>query len=267
MARRPEGLGQSKLADPALILFAGLTPAAIAFAIAAAFVAAFIRGLAGFGMAILLVPLLALMVLPVEAVVVSNFLGLLIGLVGVRQTWAAADRASALTIGGLAMVATPFGLALLHVVDPAWARVLIALIAVLAFVLVLLPSRPDGHRPHLLETGATGVATGLLTGFAGMPGPPVVPYYLRQPIPAARARASMLMVFFTTSLASSVAGVGMGMAGMRQGALALALFVPIWLGNWLGAHAFGRISDKAWRWLVALLLGASGTVALVRLIP
>ena len=245
----------------------GLTPAALAFAATAALVAAFIRGLAGFGMAILLVPLLALMVLPVEAVVVSNFLGLLIGCVGLRATWAAADRRAALTIGALAMVATPFGLALLHATNPAWARVLIAGIAVLAFVLVLLPPRPDGHRPHPAETGATGVAAGLLTGFAGMPGPPVVPYVLRQSIPVARARASMLLVFFATSLASSIAGLGMGMAGMRQGALALVLFVPIWLGNRLGSHAFGRVSDRAWRWLVALLLGASATVALVRLIP
>jgi uncharacterized membrane protein YfcA len=245
----------------------GLTPAALVFAIAAAFVAAFVRGLAGFGMAILLVPLLGLMVLPVQAVIVSNLLGLLIGLSGMRQTWADADRAGALTIGGLAMLATPAGLALLHRTDPAWARVLIALVAVLAFVLVLLPPRPDGHVPHRAETAATGVAAGLLTGFAGMPGPPVVPYYLRQAIPAARARASMLLVFLATSLASSIAGVGMGMAGMRQGALALVLFLPIWLGNRLGAHAFGRISDRAWRWLVAVLLAVSGTVALVRLIP
>ena len=245
----------------------GLTPAALAFAASAAFVAAFIRGLAGFGMAILLVPLLGLMVLPVEAVIVSNLLGLLIGLTGLRTTWDAADRRSALTIGVLAMAATPFGLALLHAIDPAWARVLIALVAVLAFVLVLLPPRPDGHRPHRAEVAATGLSAGLLTGFAGMPGPPVVPFYLRQAIPAARARASMLLVFLATSLASSVAGLAMGMAGMRHGVLALVLFGPIWLGNRLGAMAFGRVSDRAWRWLVALLLGASGTVALVRLIP
>src|SRR6478672_6773406 len=97
----------------------GLTPAALALAIAAAFTAAFVRGLAGFGMAILLVPLLGLMVLPVEAVVVSNLLGLLIGLSGLRTTWDAADRPSALAIGVLAMAATPFGLALLHAIDPA----------------------------------------------------------------------------------------------------------------------------------------------------
>ena len=62
--------------------FVALTPAALAFAVTAAFLAAFVRGLAGFGMAILLVPLLGLMVLPVEAVIVSNLLGLLIGLSG-----------------------------------------------------------------------------------------------------------------------------------------------------------------------------------------
>ena len=243
----------------------GLSPTALVLAATAAFVAAFVRGLAGFGMAILLVPLLGLMVLPVEAVIVSNFLGLLIGLVGLRGTWAAADRSSALAIGAVAMAATPFGLALLDAIDPAWARVLIALIAGLAFVMVLLPPRPDGHRPHVAETGATGLAAGLLTGIAGMPGPPVVPYYLRQTIPAAKARASMLVVFFATSLASSIAGIGMGMAGMRHGALALVLFGPILAGNWLGGYAFGRVSDRAWRWLVALLLAASGIAALVRL--
>lgn len=244
----------------------GLSPTALAFALTAAVIAAFVRGLAGFGMAILLVPLLGLMILPVEAVVVSNFLGLLIGLSGVRRTWREADRSSAVTIGGLAMLGTPAGLALLQATDPAWARVLIALIAVFAFALVLLPPRPDGHRPHGAETGATGVAAGVLTGFAGMPGPPVVPYYLRQSIPAARARASMLIVFVATSLASSVAGLGMGLAGRREGLLALLLIGPIWIGNRLGGMAFGLVSDRAWRVLVALLLAASGIAALVRLI-
>ena len=247
--------------------FAGLSLATLVLALIAAFVAAFVRGLAGFGMAILLVPLLGLMILPVEAVVVSNLLGLLIGLVGLRRVWAGADRASVLTIGALAMIATPLGLALLHATDPAWARVLIALVAVLAFVMVLLPPRPDGHRPHRAETVVAGVTAGVLTGFAGMPGPPVVPYYLRQAIPAARARASMLAVFFATSLASSVAGLGMGMAGPRHALLALTLFGPILAGNWLGGHAFGRVSDRAWRILVALLLAASGIAALVRLLP
>lgn len=232
----------------------------------AAFLAALVRGLTGFGMAILLVPLLGLMLLPVEAVTVSNLLGLLIGLAGLRAAWAGAERRSVATIGLLAMAATPVGLWLLHATPPELARVLIAGVAILAFVLVLLPQRPDGHRVHAVETAGTGIAAGVLTGFAGMPGPPVVPFYLRQAIPPATARASMLAVFFGTSLASSAAALGMGMAGRGTAMLALALFGPVLAGNWLGGRLFGRIAPQVWRWLVALLLGASALAALVRLI-
>ena len=249
-----------------LSLSLGLTPTALVLAMTAAFLAAFVRGLTGFGMAILLVPLLGLMVLPVEAVTVSNLVALLIGLAGLRRAWAGADRRSVLIIGALAMVATPLGLWLLHITPPELARLLIAGVALLAFVLVLLPPHPDGHRPHRAETAATGLAAGVLTGFAGMPGPPVVPYYLRQAIPAARARASMLAVFFATSLASSGAALGMGMAGRDTGVLALALFGPVLLGNWLGGKLLGRVPDRVWRWLVALLLGASALAALIRLL-
>lgn len=244
----------------------GLTPAALVLAMTAAFLAAFVRGLTGFGMAILLVPLLGLMILPVEAVTVSNLVGLLIGLAGLRRAWAGADRRSVPTIAILAMLATPVGLWLLGITPPELARLLIAGVALLAFVLVLLPPHPDGHRAHGAETAATGIAAGVLTGFAGMPGPPVVPYYLRQAIPAARARASMLAVFFATSLASSAAALGMGMAGRNTALLALALFGPVLLGNWLGGKLFGRVPEHVWRWLVALLLGGSALAALVRLL-
>ena len=244
----------------------GIGPTALILAMIAAFLAAFVRGLTGFGMAILLVPLLGLMILPIEAVTVTNLLGLLIGLAGLRSAWAGADRPSVVTIGLLAMAATPFGLLLLYATPPELARLLIAGVAILAFVLVLLPPHPDGHRPHRAETAATGLVAGVLTGFAGMPGPPVVPYYLRQAISATKARASMLAVFFATSLASSGAALGMGMAGRSTVFLALALFGPVLLGNWLGAKLFGRVPDRIWRWLVALLLGASALAALVRLL-
>ena len=71
-----------------------LTPAALMLAMTAAFLAAFVRGLTGFGMAILLVPLLGLMVLPLEAVVVSNLVALMIGLAGLRRAWAHSTRSA-----------------------------------------------------------------------------------------------------------------------------------------------------------------------------
>ena len=165
----------------------GLTPGQLTIALGATLAAAVVRGLAGFGLAILLVPVLGLAIPPREAVVVANWLGLLIGLVGIRKVLAASER-SALRIAGIAAVTTPLGVWLLTLTQPAPARLAIALIALAAFVLVVLPKRPADHRPSLTETGMTGLLSGVLTGFAGMPGPPVVPYYLRRQIPAVLAQ-------------------------------------------------------------------------------
>ncbi len=246
-------------------MLGGLTEAQIAVALVAALGAAFVRGLAGFGMAILLVPVLGLAIPPREAVVVANWLGLLIGFVGLKRIIQDSER-SALTISIVAVLATPLGVALLASADPALARVLIALIALGSFVLVLLPKRPADHVPTALETGGTGLLSGVLTGFAGMPGPPVVPYYLRRAIPPQLARASMMAIFMATSLAGVIAASVLKVATVREPLLALLLFPAVLLGNHLGHKAFGKVSDTAWRSFTGLVLGLSAAAALWRLI-
>ena len=243
----------------------GLTPVQLAIALSATLAAAFVRGLAGFGLAILLVPVLGLAIPPREAVVVANWLGLLIGLVGLKKILAASER-SALHIAGMAALTTPLGVWLLALTDPAPARLGIALIALAAFVLVLLPKRPADHQPSLAETGVTGLLSGVLTGFAGMPGPPVVPYYLRRQIPAALARASMMAIFLAASLAGIVSATALGVATTREPLLALLLFPGVLLGNWLGGLAFGKVSETAWRAFTGGVLGLAALAALWKLL-
>ena len=242
-----------------------ITPLQIAIALAATFAAAFVRGLAGFGMAILLVPVLGLAVPPREAVVAANWLSLLIGLVGLKKIIGESER-SAFQIAGVAMLATPLGVWLLAVTDPALARLAIALIALGSFMVVLLPKRPTQHQPSVVETCGTGVVSGILTGFAGMPGPPVIPYYLRREIPAELARASMMTIFFATSLAGVVSATVLGVATVREPLLAALLFPAVLLGNWLGNCVFGKISDRVWRLFTGGVLGLSALAALWKLL-
>ena len=188
----------------------GLGGDQIAIALVAALAAAFVRGLAGFGMAILLVPVLGLAIPPSEAVVTSNWLGIFIGLVGLK--------------------------ALL------------------------------GHQPSPIETGGTGIACGVLTGFAGMPGVPVVPFYLRRQIAPQLARASMMTIFIATSIAGVGSAVVLRVATWRELGLAALLFPAVLLGNTLGNKAFGKVSDTAWRLFVGFVLGATALAALWRLL-
>ena len=243
----------------------GLTPVAIALAAMMTFGAAAIRGLTGFGMAIILVPLLGLIIRPDQAVVLAILLQFLIGPVGIRTILADSDRSSSLVIAGFAVLATPFGLWLLTHTTPDLARLLISLIAIGAFILVVMP-KGQALTPGRVVTAVTGVAAGVLTGFAAMPGPPVVPYYLRGAFTPVTARASMMLIFFATAIAGTIASTLLGLTTVPLMLTAAALFVPMLIGNHLGQMAFGRVSPTIWRSMVALLLGVAGIAAIIRLL-
>ena len=227
------------------------------------FVAAGIRGVTGFGMAIVLVPLLTLVVRPDEAVVVAILLQFLIGPVGLKTILADSERPSSLIIAGSAMLATPLGLWLLARISPDLARILIAGVAISAFLFVLIPKR--GTKPlRVTYTVLTGLGAGVLTGFAGMPGPPVVPYYLRHGVSPQQARASMMLVFFATAVAGTLAAFVSGMANNKLVTVTFLLLPPMLFGNWLGARAFGKMDPVLWRIGVSILLGGAALSAVWR---
>ncbi len=245
-------------------MIAGFALWQVVIALIATLASAYVRGLAGFGLAILLVPVLALALRPVEAVLVANMLGLMIGLTELRSLMREAEK-SAWHIAGVVLLTTAPGMALLAITPAPIARLLIALIASSAFIAVLLPPRAP-EVPGRLATWLTGISSGLLTGFAGMPGPPVVPYYVGRAIPRHVAKASMVLIFTAASAAGIASGLALGTMHWRLAGLALALFPVVLLGNALGQRAMGRISERAWRIFAASVLGAASLAALVKLL-
>ena len=236
-------------------LLAGYGIVPVLVALLAAFGSAFVRGLTGFGMAILLVPILALALAPVDAVLLANFLSLFIGLSQIGRLLRGTEK-SAWTIIGLVALTTPAGLYLLSVTSPALARVVIAGIALSAFVAILLPRR-GARDHHVATTGGVGLLSGLMTGYAGMPGPPVVPYYVGRDIPREVAKASMMLIFTCASAMGLASGTAFGVLDWSLALLALVLFPSVLLGNWLGDKASGRIEDRTWRICVGLVLGGA----------
>ncbi|MEL7446920.1 MAG: TSUP family transporter, partial [Pseudomonadota bacterium] len=203
----------------------------IGVAALAALGASFVRGLTGFGMAILLVPVLALALPPIDAVMLGNFLSLLIGVLEIRRLIREAER-SAWVISGAVVVTTPIGLVLLSATGADLARLVIAMIAFSAFVAILLPRRSAGS-PGPVTTGSVGVISGLMTGYAGMPGPPVVPYYAGRALPRETIKASMLLIF---TIAAGVALLAAAFAGLLR------------LELTLGGRFFSRLRECSQQW-------------------
>jgi uncharacterized protein len=246
-------------------LLGGLSLTTLTIALILVFAASIVRGLTGFGLAIILVPLLGLIVPPAQAVVISILLQLLAGPIGLKRILADGERKSAMTISIWAMAATPFGVALLSVTPPDVARLAIAGLALAAFGMLFIPAK-EGAIPGRKETVATGIAAGLLTGFASMPGPPVVPFYMRRKLPPNVARGSMLLVFFSCAIAGSIAAFAMGVATLHLLWLSILFYPALYIGTRLGEMAFGRVSERAWRTFVGITLGLAGVAAVVRLL-
>lgn len=244
-------------------MFDTFTAGQIAFALAAALGSAFVRGLTGFGMAILLVPVLALALPPVEAVVLTNALSLMIGATELRSLVRDAEK-SAWTIGAVVVLTTPLGLYALSLTGKDAARLVIALIAVSAFVAILLPRRGSA-MPGRAVTGAVGAVSGLMTGYAGMPGPPVVPYYAGRALPRSIAKASMQLIFTIAASAGLASAAWLGILRAELLLFALLILPVIILGNRLGARVSGRVSDPLWRAAVGAVLGGAAVAALIRL--
>ena len=245
-------------------LFTAYEPWQIVAALLAAFGSAFVRGLTGFGMAILLVPILALALTPLDAVLLANFLSIFIGLSEIVRLVRGAER-SAWIIAGIVLLTAPLGFIALSLTTPGVARLVVALIAFSAFLAVLLPRRPAA-QPGMVATGGVGVVSGLMTGYAGMPGPPVVPYYVGRDLPRETAKASMMLIFTIAPFAGLATGAVLEVLDWQLALLALGLFPAVLVGNKLGDRASGRMPDAVWRTFVGVVLAGAALAAFLRLL-
>lgn len=228
-----------------------------------ALAAGFVRGLAGFGLSVVLVPVLQLAIEPPAAVLVGIVSLFLIGLTDIGRIRRDADR-SAVPLTAIALVSMPVGLWSLTTLPADWARVLIALVSLGAFVLVVVPLGKV-ELPRLPALGMSGFATGFFGGFAGMPGPGMAPFYLRGRLEPKTARASMMAIFLLVTPLSAAFFIALGVGSWREVALAGALFPFVLLGDWFGHRAFGRVSTRQWQVSTALVLGAAAIGALWKL--
>ncbi|MBT8153149.1 sulfite exporter TauE/SafE family protein [Epibacterium ulvae] len=136
-------------------------------------ISAFARGLAGFGFAIAAVPILSLVISPIEAVAMTVMLQVVVGLKDIFDLRRDIHKPSLIRLALGSLIGTPIGVFALAVMNPDAARILIAL-SVFAGLLILLLYKPKEARPNDALATVTGVASGVFSGLSAMPGPPAV---------------------------------------------------------------------------------------------
>jgi uncharacterized protein len=246
----------------ALFTNAALSPTDMTLAAAAVFFAGGLRAFVGFGFALAGVPLLALTVGPATAVPMILALEIISGLQMLPKVRKVADWRAIWLILPAALVAAPFGIYLLDVLDADALRLLIALALLGAVALMASGVSIPAKVPLPVSLGIGG-ASGLLAGSTAMAGPPVLLYFIGRAGTPEAARASMFMYFSLTGAITLCVGLVSGIVPYETLLLSLMLSPALFLSNVIGSWAFHATGDHHYR---PIALGLLTIIALATLV-
>ena len=227
----------------------------------AVFVAAFIQIMAGFGFALLSVPLMTLAIEPKQAVVVSSLTGIAVTSWQAYQSRGDAELAIVKRLVGAAYLGMPLGLVVYLTVDDNVLRFLLGIAVLVAVVLLAMRVRVHGSGTRL-DYGA-GFISGVLNTSLSTNGPPLVFALQARRLPADAFRATISMVFALCNIGGLALFVGSGKV-TRDGLVASAITIPAMLvGQLLGYPVRKHVHGERFRWMVLLLLTAAAISAIV----
>lgn len=227
-------------------------------AVAIAAVAGVVRGITGFGGAMVMAPPLAFLFGPWLAVPVALLLESLVAMPMVVQT----RRLVRLRVVGPICVAAsltvPLGVQVLVSADPQMLRRAIAAI-VIVFSLLLLRGRRYSGRQRLGTSVGLGALSGAMLGATSVGAPPVILYLLSGPDPVETTRANLTLYLVISSLAGLIMLWARGVLDVPAALMALVLAPGYYGGLLLGVRLFPYFSDTRFRQFALLLLIAVST--------
>ncbi|MDE2790636.1 MAG: sulfite exporter TauE/SafE family protein [Paracoccaceae bacterium] len=223
--------------------------------------AGLVRGFAGFGTALVYVPLASLVMPPVwvlTTVMIFDVLGILP--LAPRSVKDGRMSEVAVLMAG-ALVGLPAGVFLLTRFDTETFRTLICGLALLMLVVLASGWRLRKALGTSAKAGV-GVVAGALGGVTGAPGPPVILFYLSGPERPAMIRANnmIFLLLFEFSFLLFMAAIGYLQA--VPVAVGLVLTVPYAIAGWIGQAIFDPDRERLYRFVAYLVIAVSAIVGL-----
>ena len=223
-------------------------------------VAGLVYGFAGFGAALIFMPV-ATVFIPVELAVASFAVSALSSLVTlVPAAWQVVDKRAVALMIAVASLTAPLGLWILRTQDVTLMRWAILAVTGVTLVALMAGWRYQAQPSTAARVGVAG-STGLVGGATGLVGPIMVLFQLSGQDSVERSRAVTICFLTLTSLMLVPQMALQGMVGADALVLGLAMLVPYGLGGLAGAWIFNPDWDRAYRRVaygivaLAILLG------------
>lgn len=245
----PDGLLLA-LAEPGLIWVVG-----------AALLAGLVYGFAGFGAALIFMPLATIVLAPPLAIAAFSVSALASLITVVPGAWKVADRRTVLLMIGACILFTPLGVLALRLAPVDVLRVGISVLTLLTLLVLLAGWRVPLGAGWPLRAGV-GALAGVTGGSTGLNGPPVILFNLGTDQPVAVTRGN-LACFLTLSSLSFLPQLWVqGLLPAQALWTGAILFVPYALGTGLGAWLFRPEWSGFYRGFAYALIAAAGLAGL-----
>lgn len=238
----------------------------LAAVFAALTAASLVRITAGFGYSLVSVPLMALLIDPVTAVVIAAVTAVPLNLwVAVRDRAHAHRTLSPLLLVS-AVAGVPFGLWVINVVDERTLLIVIAAVIVVSTVLIWLRVRVPGGIPAVAGMSALSGASFSATAIDG----PLLVAGLQGSkygdLSPRTQRATLSVTFSATSVATMI---GFGLTGQLTSQVGMAVLVGVpamVLGTAVGERLFRRMDAEWFRRAVLALMVVSSVSIMTRVV-
>jgi len=227
------------------------------------FIAGTIRGFAGFGAALAMVPPLSGVFGPTKAIALVAIIES-IGMIqllpnAIKQ----ADWQYVKPLILTALLSVPIGVSLLVIINPDVIKIIMSMI-VLIFILAMGLGWQRAAQFNLGPVLGVGILSGFLAGITGMAGPPVILYLLspKGMVPDG-VRASLIIFFGITGIVTMTSIFLMSNIEFSTLIDSILILVPVFmLATYFGTKLFNKSKNKSYRNVALILLGLISTISL-----
>ncbi|MEP2784261.1 MAG: sulfite exporter TauE/SafE family protein [Pseudoruegeria sp.] len=211
-------------------------------------IAGVVYGFAGFGAALVFMPV-ATAFLSVETAVAAFAVSALASLVTlVPRAWGEVDRKGVSLMILVASATLPLGLYVLRTNDVTTMRWAVLGVTTITLIALMSGWRYTA-RPSMGMRGVVAAATGLVGGATGLVGPVMILFQLSGQDSVTRSRANTLVLLTMTSLITVPMMIAQGMLTPEVVVLGLFLILPYGVGTRLGRAFFDPSKQGVYRYV------------------
>jgi len=221
------------------------------------FLGGLVQGCTGFGNALVIVPVLLLLMPPVQVAPLAMLLSLVNNLIILVEIRRAVEKQLVLPLFFGALIGIPVGVYLLTSLNPAAIKLGVGLIVVLLAVALLLGWR-WALPPKLHNLLGVGALSGLLGGSTAISGPPVILFFANLDKDKRSFRGNLVAYFILLNVGAIAVYF---FAGLYTNAV-LSGFVryllPLLAGTVVGMWLAGRANEQVFKRAVLIAIAAMG---------